>query len=223
MSVNLYFGKTRGGKSFKCNKVIKSYSKKIIFDPTPKKEKKNYNADFETSDYSAKNMVKLIKKFSGKKKFSIIFRPSEAFDLYEQGERIAFFAMQLGKGFKGLKNEYDEIAVVFDEFDKYATKKIDSNMGKLAGMGRHFHCHLHCISQVPSAMPKNIRDNVYNIYAFALGHNEYYRRIFGKVGEEFLASSDFPKYHHLHWNDENGISFVNPKDKVIKNDKIKRN
>jgi len=218
MSVNLYFGKTGGGKSFKANKVINLYDKKIIYDPTPTK---NFKGDVETCDYSKENLIKLIKDFAGKEKFSIVFRPSDRSSMTDQGERVAFFSMQLGKAFRGLKGEFTQIAVVFDELDKYVTTKQASHMGKLAGMGRHFNCHLHCISQVPSNMPKQIRDNAFNIYAFALSENSYYREKFGEKITNYLASHEFPKYHHIHWNDEKGLLVKDNNDKVVASDKGK--
>jgi len=212
MSVNLYFGKTGGGKSYKANKIIQQYSKKIIFDPTPTK---NYKGDIEVENYSTDNLIKIIKKLAGKEKFTLVFRVTETMNLYDMGEKVAFFSMQLGKCFKNIKDEFDGIAVVFDELDKYVSIKQDSQMGKLAGMGRHFNCHLHCISQVPAKMPKQIRDNAYNIYAFALSKNSYYLEKFGDKVTDSLASPEFPKYHHVHWNDEKGISIVDPNDKVV--------
>lgn len=212
MSVNIYFGKTGSGKSFLANKIINQYDKKIIFDPTPTK---NFSGEFETSDYSVGNFIRIIKKFAGKQKFSIIFRPSERFSMHEQGERVALFAMQLGKAFKSLNGEYSQIAVVFDELDKYVSMKQDAWIGRLAGMGRHYHCHLHCITQVPAKMPKSIRDNAYNVHAFPLAKNDFYKEKFGDAITEFLASEKCPKFHHFLWNDGKGVKFLDEKLGVV--------
>lgn len=211
MSVNFYFGKTGSGKSFRANLQIKKYLKRIIYDPTPSK---SFTGSFETSNYSKTNLIQMLHSFAGKKEFSIVFRPNDSISMYDQAEIVAFFSMQLGKCFKMTQNEFEGIAVVFDELDKYVTTKQDSKIGKLAGMGRHYNCHLHCISQVPSKLPKSLRDNAYNIYAFPLAINSFYTEKLGDSKSNLLAGTNFPKYSCIHWNDEKGISFIDKQGKV---------
>lgn len=193
MSVFCFFGKTNSGKSFKANQVMSDYKKKIIFDITPSK---TFKGDIEHSNYSQRSLEELMVKLIEKEKFTLVFRPSPNIDLYSAGEIVCSFAMRYGNYFDENFNEV--IVLVLDELDKYVSTSKQSFISRAIGMGRHSHLDLFCISQVPSRLPKVIRDNASTEYFFQLGMNDYYNLVLGSEISEKLANGQLPEYSYYY-------------------------
>lgn len=210
MAVKCFFGKTGSGKSFKAGQKMKDYKKKIIFDITPSK---TFKGDIDCSDYSQKNLEELMVKLVEKDSFTLVFRPSPNIDLYSIGELVCSFAMRYGNYFDEKFSEV--ILLVLDELDKYVSTSQKSFIARAIGMGRHSHLDLFCISQVPSQLPKVIRDNASEEYFFQLGLNDYYISKLGGVVAEKLASGGVPNYSYYLKKDGNDPQLFSKRDKAL--------
>lgn len=228
MSVNCFFGKTGSGKSHKAIQKMGEYKKRIVFDVTPSKtfnEKKlkelNCNGEFlEHNNYSQRSLEELIVKMVEKDNFTLVFRPSSELDIYTIGELVCSFSMRYGNYFD--ENYKEIIVLVLDELDKYVSTSKQSFISRAIGMGRHSHLDLFCVSQVPSQMPKVIRDNALKEYFFTLGMNEYYERKLGQEISSILDKNSIAEFNYFFKNDSD-ITLMNLNDKSIPfNKTIKR-
>ncbi len=221
MAVHFYFGRTGSGKSFRAKKELAKFKRKIVFDPSGSFEAKNA---FYVSNYT--NLQPAFNHAFSKKEFCIVFTPDLSKDLRESANIVAKFAIFVGSLRKELHKrkhgnkpiselpELEKIALFFDELDKYKITtdlvKGEQNYLKTSiEMGRHYDLSLHCISQVPSSLPKYFKDNASSIFAFKLGENEFYKKYFGEEKSNELAYG-MKDYHAYLWQDGKDIRLVKP-------------
>tara|TARA_B100001971_G_C18268010_1_gene596176 strand:+ start:23812 stop:24480 length:669 start_codon:yes stop_codon:yes gene_type:complete len=222
MSVLCYFGKTGSGKSHKAKEKIKEYKKRIIFDITPSKsfrfgKEKDGGIEckngIEHNNYSLRSLEELLVELIEKDEFTLIFRPSTEIDWFAIGEAVCSFAMRLGDYYD--KDFNENIVLVLDELDKYVSTTKQSFIARAIGMGRHSHLDLFCISQVPSQLPKVIRDNASVEHFFQLGLNDYYQKKLGDEISNKLASGDLPEYSYYLKVDGDNPKLYNKNGKLL--------
>ena len=208
--IKLFLGRTKSGKSYQANKMLKKRSKAIVYD---------YAHCFTSGkvySINVKNLSKLLRNHGGvknkSKKYSLIFRKENSMSHQDALDLVALFAQKLGEsyGVRALP-ENDLIAFVIDEVDKCSTKK-DSDRVRLAVQaGRHQNLSTWAIAQRPTRVHPDIRANVTEIRAFPLaGGDRWYEDTLSKKAVEKLNNSD-KKYSFLFWNDEGELKLINSK------------
>jgi len=213
MAVICFFGRTKSGKTFKAKKEIETKKRVFIFDAAC-----DFDGGIEWDKYSWTELISLGKKIRNKSNFKVIFRPNRHYgDLSDCADQVAKFVLAFGDTF-GKRSLQENIIFVLDELDKYISISKKCSIKLAIEMGRHSNVDTFCISQVPSSLPKFIRDNATEVYAFKLGLNDFYESRLGFKIAQKLASSGFKDFFCFKWSDSNGIEFLNPQGRSIKHE-----
>lgn len=211
MSVELYFGKTLSGKSYKANLESKKRKKVVIYD----------NAHCFTdghiiTDFSADNFSKVFQKYVMKDEFRLIFRAPLGMDEREGAERVArLLYLGFGRYWKEKGTNISEnIFFLVDEADKVSSLKVGSIFYLTVTKGRHFFIDTHAISQGPGKLPLYYRENAEAFYCFKSKSHPYLIENLEKDQVELLRT--IKQYNCIYWNDRGEVKLINEKGKVVK-------
>jgi len=203
--IRVFLGRTKSGKSYKTEQLLKSLSKVIVYDYARCFSGKSYE------DFSPKNFAKLLKMHGGaenkNKKFKLIFR--KPFDMLHEDavDQLALFVSYLGRSYGNRTlPENDLLTFVIDEADKCTTRKSNDKVRRAVQAGRHENISTWAIAQRPMNLHPDFRDNATEIFAFKCGNNPYYRDTFGKLAVSELNHA--PEFSFLHWTDTGTMDLV---------------
>lgn len=203
--IKLFFGRTKSGKSYKAEKMLRGKSKVIVYD---------YAHCFKgkvVTDFSVNGLTKLLINHGGpqnkNKTFKLIFRKPHNITHHDAVERLALFVLHLGRSY-GYRTLPDGNLLTFlvDEADKCTTNKADDRVRLAVQAGRHDNVATWAIAQRPMNLHKDFRDNASEVFCFKCGENPYYREILGRVGLAELAK--MPEYGHIRWTDTGELKKV---------------
>lgn len=210
MSVNLFFGKTKSGKSWLANKLSKPYKKVVFYDNAH-----CFNEGIIINDFSPKNFASIFKKYVFADSFRLIFRTPLNMDDKEGAERVAkLFYNGFGTYWREHKIKTDNICFVVDEADKIADIKKTSPFYLMVTKGRHLFIDTFAISQGPGCMPKYFKTNAEEVYCFKVERDEWVERKFGKAKAKEIETLEVHNY--VHWKDTGETKLVNGNGKVVK-------
>lgn len=213
MAVSLFYGMTESGKTYLSEKMIAQFQRAIIFDFTGKM---NAPGAFITSDFSAEGMLKLFRKFKESRNYKIIFRPGRVKDVETPFNKVAVFALAMGRA--GLKLGLDErLILLTDEADFVCSPNYQSaELKELVNVGRHDGVDSWFIARIPQRLHTDARGNASRIFCFKLTDDSalgYIKKAIGRMAAQQVRVLE--KYSFLTWKDTGEIFVYDKNQKQI--------
>jgi hypothetical protein len=213
VAVSIFYGMTESGKTYLAEKMIAQFSRAIIFDFTGKM---NAPEAYITSDFSPNGIMHLFKKFKDHSSYKIIFRPGRVKDVTAPFNKVAVFALALGRA--GIKKGLGErIVLLIDEADFVCSSSYQSpELKEVVNVGRHDNVDSWFISRIPQRLHTDARSNASKIYCFRLTDDSalgFLRKAIGKKAAEKVKTLN--QYSFLHWKDTGEIFIFDKNQKQI--------
>jgi hypothetical protein len=213
MAVSLYYGMTESGKTFLASKAVQKFERSIIFDFTGKI---NIHGAFITSDFSPVSMLKLFTRFKDYKKFVIIFRPGRIRDAKPFFNKVAMFALALGR--QAVKRgQTDRLILLIDEADFICSSDYQSQeLKEVVNVGRHDLVDSWFIARIPQRLHVDARANATKIFCFKLTDDSALKYIKNAIGQKAVEKIRvLEKYSFLAWKDTGEIYIFDKNDNQI--------
>lgn len=211
MSVVLFFGKTKSGKSYKAGQLSLKRKKVIIYDNAH-----CFNDGQIINDFSAANFAKVFKENVNKESFRLIFRPPLNMPEKDGAELVARL-LYYGFGRYWKENNFkinENIFFLVDEADKVSSLKVGSIFYLVVTKGRHFFIDTYAISQGPGKLPLYYRENAEEFYCFKSKSHSYLDECLEREQVDILRTIE--KWHCIHWKDTGEVKLLNEKNKAVK-------